>query len=257
MATAGDRAGSGPPRAYARPLPPSGPVTLDAEESAHLVRSRRAVAGDEVVLFDGEGATALGRLVWPDARAAVVEVVGPYPDREPEEAVRLAIALPEAGRADAMLAALAELGVTEVRPLSTERAHPDRLDMPVRRGERWARILRESAKVSGRSRLLALGPPLALADALGGAAGDVLLLDLDPTLPGLLDRLPAAGALPLLLVGPEGGFSPAERARALAEGVPRASLAATVLRTETAALAAAATALAHLRRAGNPPPEGV
>ena len=55
MATAGDRRGPGPERAYVCPLPPAGEVRLGPEESRHLVRVRRVAAGSEVVLFDGRG----------------------------------------------------------------------------------------------------------------------------------------------------------------------------------------------------------
>jgi 16S rRNA (uracil1498-N3)-methyltransferase len=69
-----------------------------------------------------------------------------------------------------------------------------------------------------------------------------VLLDTDPELPGLPSVL-AAAASPLLLVGPEGGFTDEEVAACRGAGVPGASLGACALRTEIAAVAAAAVAL--------------
>jgi 16S rRNA (uracil1498-N3)-methyltransferase len=71
-----------------------------------------------------------------------------------------------------------------------------------------------------------------------------VVLDPDPSLPPL-PRVLGDAAEALLLVGPEGGFSEAEVSRLGSLGARRASLGACVLRVETAALAAAAVALAR------------
>lgn len=236
MATAGGARGSGPERAFAPELPATGAVTLDAEESSHLVRSRRVRVGEAVVLFDGRGTTRIGSLRKADGRAAVVEVEGDYPARAPARRVRLAVSLPEAGRADRLVGALAELGVETLAPLVCERTPPGRGDLAARRTQRWERLAREAAKVNGAARVLAFHSPLAFAEALREVA---VLLDPDPGLPPLLDVVPARGP-PWILIGPEGGFSGAELAAARAAGCAAARLGNLVLRTETAAVAAAA-----------------
>lgn len=240
MATAGDGPGPGPERAFLAPLPPGGPAALDAAESRHLVRVRRAVAGDSIVLFDGRGTTRLARLLVADGRRAEVLVLGTYPDREPARDVTLVVSLPEPARADAMVAQLAELGVSLLVPLVATRTPPERAGFAVSRAERWGRLALEAAKVNGRSRLLAFGPPVPFAAALAGPA---VLLDPDPGAPPLREVLPPAGPLPALLVGPEGGFTSEERGLAAAAGAGRASLGRTALRVETAAVAAASVAL--------------
>ena len=70
-----------------------------------------------------------------------------------------------------------------------------------------------------------------------------MLLDPDPSSPWLAERLPPSGLLPWLLVGPEGGFTPQEMAAVRAASVPIVRIAATTLRVERAAVAAAAQAL--------------
>ena len=244
MATAGGARGGGAERAFAAVLPPSGPVVLSSEESAHLVRSRRVSVGDEVVLFDGRGATRRGRMVQVDARAAVVEVLGEAPDREPARALRLFVSPPEAPRTDDMVSALAELGVAHLTPLVCTRTPAGRLEGWARRAERHERLLVEAAKVSGRSRFLTLGAARTLAEVLAAPPVEGLrLLDPDPAAPWFADTLPSEGPLPWLLVGPEGGFTPAEVAAARAAGVSPVRIAATTLRVERAAVAAAAQAL--------------
>lgn len=262
MATSGGTRGVGPERAYAPRLPRSGTVVLSAEESHHLVRVRRARAGDEVVLFDGVGGSALGRLVDERATGASVEWVAPYPDREPRRAVFVETSVPGPSRLDELVASLAELGVTAWGPIVCERSDRKFVDALERRAERLGRLLIEAAKVSGRSRLMTIAVPREFADAVardaassgagvgdgvGGARGGVtVLLDPDPAAPLLRDVL-ASRCEPhvavRLIVGPEGGFTPAELERATAAGIASASLGACALRTELAAVAAAAIAL--------------
>lgn len=247
MATAGDRAGSGPERAFAQPLPEEGRVTLDADESRHLVRVRRVREGDRVVLFDGQGTTRAARLVAAEPRAAVLEVEGPYPDREPARAIRLATALPEGARADALVSACAELGVAALLPLAFARSPAGREDRMRRRAARWSRLIGEAAKVNGRSRQLEVRAMTPFTDWLPTAGGQAVLLDPDPAAPrlvALLAGLSPGAALPWLVIGPEGGFTDAERTAARAAGAGRARLGVTALRVETGAIAAAAVAAA-------------
>ncbi len=236
MATAGDARGSGPERAFAPELPERGPVILDAEESAHLVRSRRVRQGEAVVLFDGRGTTVIGRLTTDDPRAAVVEVEGAYPGRVPARTVRLAVSLPEGGKADRLVSGLAELGVAVFAPLVCARTPPGRADLAVRRAERWARLAREATKVNGCATMLTCAPARSLEACLGEHA---MLLDPDPEAPRLVETI-VEDESPWVLVGPEGGFTDEELAGARAVGARIVRLGNLALRTETAALAAAA-----------------
>jgi 16S rRNA (uracil1498-N3)-methyltransferase len=262
VATAGERRGAGPERAFHAPLPATGTVRLDAEEGRHLVRVRRARAGDEVVLFDGRGTTRLGRLLDEDVGkdgGPHVLLVGDAPAREPRRDVAVAVAFPGAGRTDDLVSSLAELGVDLVVPLETARGEVDPAALLARRAERFERLAREAAKVSGRAHLLRVAPARPLAALLRGAGAvpvaprapgerrppegyAPVLLDTDPSLPPLPEVLRAVRD-PILLVGPEGGFTDEEVAACLAGGVPAASLGFCALRTDLAAVAAAAVAL--------------
>lgn len=249
MASRGDARGAGPERAYVAALPLDGTVRLDREEGHHLVRVRRARPGDEVVLFDGRGGTRRARLLEADASAPLLRIEGEYPDREPRREVTVACALPAAGRADDLVAALAEMGVSRLVPLACERSGADPSEVLGRRRERFERIVRESAKVNGRSRLLTVEPartPLATVGAPGARpfADLGILLDTDPGLPRLPQVLGPGTSPCLLLVGPEGGFTAEEATALRGAGALPASLGACALRTETAAVAAAAIALA-------------
>jgi 16S rRNA (uracil1498-N3)-methyltransferase len=240
MATAGAGRGVGPERAYAPEIPPEGEVALPPEEARHLVRVRRLAPGDALVLFDGRGRSAVATLVRVGRGVAIARVDGPWPDREPARPVRLAVSLPEPPRADRLVSVLAEMGVAELVPLVAARTHPRRAAMVAERADRFHRLAVEAAKVNGRARLLAVAPARTLADALREPC---VLLDPDPAARPLLEALADRETLPLLLVGPEGGFTDDEIALARAAGAEVSRLGIAVLRVENAALAAAAVAL--------------
>ncbi len=204
------------------------------------MRSRRVGVGEAVVLFDGLGASRLGRLVDAHPKAARVAVAGDYPDRRPSRSLRLAVAVPEMGRSDRMVQALAELGVFELAPLVTARSAAGRAEQAARRGPRWTKLAREACKVNGCARALRLAPALPLGAALRAGA---VLLDPDPAAAPLAQVLSSTPDDAWLLVGPEGGFTDDEFAQAREAGVAIARLGATALRVETAAVAAAAIAL--------------
>jgi 16S rRNA (uracil1498-N3)-methyltransferase len=245
VATAGGGRGTGPERAWVAPLPAAGRVTLDGDESAHLVRVRRVRAGDEVVLFDGAGITRRARLALADPKAAVLEIEGDAEDREPARPLTLAVSPPEPARADELVQSLAWLGVTRLVPLVCERTPRGRADLVSRRRTRWERLAREAAKGNGRSRVLTVAEPLPLAALLAAPPAEgLVLLDPDPRAHGFTSVLSAGRMFPWLLIGPEGGFTAPEVAAATQVGAIVARLGATALRVELAAVAAASVALA-------------
>jgi 16S rRNA (uracil1498-N3)-methyltransferase len=121
------------------------------------------------------------------------------------------------------------------------------------RGERalarWRSTAREAAKQSRRAWLPEIAAPVstaALAKRVSGAAR-AIVLEADAPLRLHQVELPDAGDV-MLIVGPEGGISPAERAALRAAGAIEARLGPTVLRTSTAGAVGAATLLTRTNR---------
>ena len=140
-----------------------------------------------------------------------------------------------------------ELGAARLTLVASERTQRFRASEAL--VPRLARVAREAAKQSRRARAGPRSPgPVALARrAARRSAADTRLI-LDPSgepFPGALCRASPTA----LLVGPEGGWTDAELAAALAAGWVAASLAAGKLRAETAAVAALTLARAALARA--------
>jgi len=228
-------------RLYCTPLA-VGSVTLSAAESHHAAVVRRAKNGDEVVLFDGAGAEASGRIARPNRRAVVVDVeqITHHP---PDLAIdlTLAVALGKAQRQSYVIEKCTELGVGAIWPLGTDRSvsRPGAATV-----EKWNRRAIEAAKQSRRRWLPQITAARALTDA--AAAFDqfdyVAFADTEGT---RLEwdravRSLERGSRVLVLIGPEGGWSAAERSQLEECGAAAICLAPTVLRTETAAVAACA-----------------
>lgn len=215
-------------------------VRLEPSQSRHLETVLRLAPGAELEIFDGRGSS------WPARiESAGVLRLGPRKDPEPGGAdVWLAQALAKGEKLDLVVQKATELGATRILPLAVERSVV-RLgeDRAERRVARLRRIAQEAARQSGRSDVPAVDAPCTLADLAGllrdepGRRG--LLLDRDEREVRLSHAARGASRL-LIVVGPEGGFTPAERAQAVEAGFALVGLGRPVLRTETAGLAALA-----------------
>ncbi len=214
-------------RFRATPLPVAGaPAALDAAASFHAVRVLRLGVGAPLVLFDGAGAEVDAVVRAVDGGVVVAEAVGPPRAPAARADVVLLVGLPKGPSMDLAVRMATEAGVTHVVPVVARRsvATGDRAD-------RWRRIAAAAARQCCRPDDPTIDEPSSLADALGRVTTPerwiALPTDGPPPAPN------AAGAA--LLVGPEGGFDPAEIALAHTHGFAPISLGPFVLRVETAA----------------------
>ncbi len=225
-------------------IPPAGAsCRIGGEEVAHA-RARRLSAGDPVILVDGSGREAQGRLtrLSRGALEVAVESVGPAAP-QPASEIHLLVAAVRAERLAWIAEKATELGAERLTLVSSERTQRFRAGegLPAR----LSRVVREAAKQCERARWPSIAGPVALADLLRSEASANRLI-LDPTGEPFPAALPAGSTA--LLVGPEGGWTDAELEAALESGWIAASLAAGKLRAETAAIAALTLARAALAR---------
>jgi 16S rRNA (uracil1498-N3)-methyltransferase len=138
-----------------------------------------------------------------------------------------------------------ELGVAEIRLAITERSNADHT-----RIDRLEIIAAEAAEQTGRLDIPAIRAPESLSRIIGAGLDGARLVFCDEAgeAPPLLEALAGLPPGPLaLLIGPEGGFSPAERSALRSrEGTIPVSLGPRILRADTAALVALALAQAAL-----------
>lgn len=228
-------------------LVPAGTVAraryeLDEHEAHHL-RVRRAQAGDSVMLRDGAGLVGAGRLAREGKRWVVEAAMVDRLPRPPE--LTLVVGAGDRERFGWLVEKAAELGAARVVPLETERSGAVATRLREGHLDRFRRQAREALKQCGA----AWAPEVAAAVGLDGlaaiaAAGELWLADPigDPP-PSRLDGGPVT-----VVIGPEGGFTAAEREGVLSSRARPVVLGPHTLRFETAAVAAAAlVAAARLR----------
>jgi 16S rRNA (uracil1498-N3)-methyltransferase len=213
---------------------------LPADQAHHARDVLRLTPGDEVELFTPMGQVARAIITQADA-AAVIAQVESVDQTPPTFELTIASAVPKAARSDWMIEKLSELGVSRFIPLQTDRSvvHPEG------RGkiERWERLAAESAKQSRRAGVMTIDPLTVLRKLLDAHTDRIAFLSTAPGAVPLPSILKAPSPL-TLLVGPEGGWSDAELAAFAERDLTPITLGATILRVETAAIAAAAVVAA-------------
>ncbi|MCP4834158.1 MAG: 16S rRNA (uracil(1498)-N(3))-methyltransferase [Phycisphaera sp.] len=234
-------------------LPPSGGVVvLEKKEARHALGPRRLGDGDEVVVFDGRGTSASARIGSRDERGGLELVVGDHHQAVSEHpSIELAASLPKGDRLSTMLDMATQLGIAAFTPLkctfsvvSLDRKRQD----PT---ERWARIMVEACKQSRRASLPAIREQATPTEVIERAATEgatIVVGDASGRPPA---ELFSGVERVVVLVGPEGGFSPAEESMLTAASdagrLHRIAIGRGVLRVEAAATAMLAAIRSHGR----------
>jgi len=238
------------PRLVVDALPAPGAICrITGPEAAHA-HARRLRRGDRVVLIDGSGREAVGRLLGGGAHGLDVEVESVAEAADDSSGsptaippITLAVSAVRAERLSWIAEKATELGAARLTIVTSERTQRFRATEAL--GARLQRVVREAAKQAQRARWPEIAGPIPLAALLAEQrTGHRLVLDSQgEPFPAELSRAPT-----MLLVGPEGGWSEADLGAVIAAGWSVASLAAGLLRAETAAVAALALARAALAR---------
>lgn len=238
----------------AEALTREGRVSLSADQSHYLLNVLRLGERAQVRLFNGRHGEWTGRLVERHKRACVIALDTQVRRQEVGPDLHLLFAPLKKTRTDFVVEKACELGVSAICPVFTERTGADRVNV-----ERLSAVAREAAEQSERLDAPLVCAPQTLSAALADwdPARRILFCDEGAARSDSPWAQPGADAAPVLqalfatpdvktgpwavLVGPEGGFSPKERAlvRSHSACVP-VSLGPRVLRADTAALAALA-----------------
>jgi 16S rRNA (uracil1498-N3)-methyltransferase len=230
------------PRVY-HPNLTAGRLTLDENEAHHIVRVLRMEGGDEVELFVGHGGLAEGRIASVERARVTVEVETPR--RLPFDLkyrVTLAVAMSKAHRQSYLVEKCTELGVAALWPVLSERSVTRPAEAAV---DKWSRRAIEAAKQSLRAWVPRVESPLSLAEAVARHGDFQCCVVAAPSsvdsCSKTLEALPVDASV-LALIGPEGGWTPAELQSFTSVSIRPVALSPTVLRTETAAVAICAAA---------------
>lgn len=217
-------------------------LTVDGTAHKHLVRVLRVQAGDTLGVFDGLGNEIEAEVLSIDRQSLSLRLGTRKAIPAPATRITLLQVLPRADRMELIVQKTTELGVTTIVPVVTARAS---LDAGQASGklERWRTIAREAARQCGRADFPRIDEPLGLDEAARNVATTEavrLVLWESENQRSLSRSIPEGCRDIVLLIGPEGGFSPDDVARVAGLGFISVGLGPRILRTETAAIVAVA-----------------
>ncbi|MFD1612875.1 16S rRNA (uracil(1498)-N(3))-methyltransferase [Sphingomonas tabacisoli] len=216
-----------------QPLADGMELRIEGGQAHYLLSVMRMKAGGAVKLFDDRTGEWLGEVAQTGKRDLIVRIAARLRDREAVPDLWLCVAPIKRGRIDWVAEKASELGVARLVPVATRRAVVDKLN-----AERLRAHMIEAAEQCERTALPEIADMVSL-DALlrdWPAERALFFADEEGGTPLAQAIRPGPAAI---LIGPEGGFDPAEREaiRAVSAAVP-ISLGPRILRAETAAIAA-------------------
>ncbi len=220
---------------------------LDVADSHHCTDVLRLGVGDKIMIFDGQGHEAAAELLEVSRKHALISIGERTLQARSRCAITLVQAVPKGKNMDLVIQKGVELGVSAIIPILTEHTvlRIEGAGDAVRKQERWQAIAIEACKQCGQNRMPEIGLPrtakVLFADLR--KVDLILIASLQPVARPLKEvlasYLTAKGGLPqsvVILIGPEGDFTAAETAEALAKGAAPITLGPITLRTETAAI---------------------
>ena len=217
-------------------------AALMGDHAAHLVRVLRARVGQE---FDvvADGAVRRGRIVSISESRVEFELGEEMPAAAAPD-LTLLLSILKFDRFEWAIEKCTELGVKKIVPVIARRTDAHLASASAKRVERWRRIAVQSAEQSRRTAPPEISDPLKLQEALRVPGKLRVVLseaEKQTRLPDLFASSQDADAV--LAIGPEGGWTEDELEMFQTEHWISASLGRTILRAETAAIAATALAI--------------
>ena len=219
-------------------------VISDPGQLHHIRDVLRNGPGDKIILFDAKGSQFTGVIAGIGQDSIEVDIKA---RRNPVAAaglkLTLACAIPKGKTMDGIIDKLTQLGVERIIPMQTQRVIVSwNEDKKSRHLERWTKIAQNSCEQSGRSRLVEIEAVKNISEILAEEKDYDLKL-----IPALCGRRRSLKKILrnnkpkkiIILIGPEGDFTAREVERARRSGFRPVTLGDTVLRVETAAVAAA------------------
>jgi len=227
------------------PLAAGATIACTPEQANYLLNVLRLGVGTEILIFNGRDGEWRARLADGGKRRCTLECVAQVRPQQDGPDIHYVFAPLKHARLDYMVQKATELGVAHLQPVLTRRTVPSRVNL-----ERMRANAIEAAEQCGVLRVPSVAEPMKLEALLAGwdPRRRLIFCDEGAEVASALAALGQIESGPLaVIVGPEGGFDPAERAllRARPYAVP-ISLGPRIMRADTAAVAALALVNATL-----------
>jgi 16S rRNA (uracil1498-N3)-methyltransferase len=225
-------------------------AALTGEHADHLVRVLRARVGQEFDIATG-GTVRRGRIV-AIAGGRLEFQLGDEVGSAQTLRVTLLLSVFKFDRMEWAIEKCTELGVSRIVPVTARRTDTHLAAAAAKRVERWRRIALQAAEQSRRVTPPEIADPAKLADVIHRDSGHRIVLSEEEKQTSLRDLLESRrsagedGGEIILALGPEGGWTAEELQDFSSAGWMSASLGSTILRAETAAIAALAIVMSAL-----------
>lgn len=211
-------------------------ITLDEDTSKHMIGVLRMQKGEKVLLTDGKGAKATAFIIDENRKRCSVQIESR--EREAEKLPKISIAvslIKNTSRFEWLLEKITEIGVNEIIPLICERTEKSMF-----RYDRMHGILVSAMLQSQQAWLPVLHLPASFETIIkqAGQKQKFIAHCLPENKVSLADQLISQSTAQLILIGPEGDFTPPEIHLALQQNFTPVALGKTRLRTETAGIVA-------------------
>lgn len=213
-------------------------VVFEKKESGHIIKVLRKKAGDQLDITNGRGNLFLAQISNPNPNKCEAEIR--RCTTAPPRPYHLHIAVAPTKRNERMewfLEKATEIGITEITPVIC--AHSERKKVKV---SRYLRVLESAMKQSLQNYIPKLNAPVPFSEFMTKThQGQNFIAHCEDAPKEFLQKKLHGDRPVLILIGPEGDFSPSEIGEALQQDFVPVSLGNHRLRTETAALVACHT----------------
>ncbi len=219
---------------FYQPGIPQGITYLDAEESRHAIRVLRMSEGDPLTLTDGSGFFYTAQIAIADSKKCEFNILEKREVKKRDFSIHIAIApTKNADRMEWFVEKAVEIGVEEISFILCKNSERKTVNM-----DRIWKIAVSALKQSQQAWLPKINEIVPLNRIFNSPADQKFIAHVDSTNPKQLQSEALALKKYLILIGPEGDFSPEELATAIQHGFVKVSLGTHRLRTETAGLVA-------------------
>lgn len=236
-------------------------IINNADDLHHMMKVLRLKEGDEVDVSDTVEWEYRAEIVSLSKEEAVLKILDKQAfAAEPSVEITLYQGIPKQGKMEAIIQKCVELGVHEIVPVFMDRTVVVDKGNFRKKTERWNRISAEAVKQCRRGIIPQISAPVKTADVIEAFADyDLVLFPYENEKGRTIKEVLLTAADPMyeeitgnhlekiaVVIGPEGGFSEAEAEAITKAGGESVSLGRTILRTETAGMAAIAMIMYEL-----------
>ena len=216
-------------------------IIIDTEDVAHISRVLRLGIGDHVTVCDSQGTDYEAEIAEMEQKQIVCSITEKRAsESEPNIKVTLFQGLPKASKMEYIIQKTTELGISEIVPVKLSRCvvKIDNKKDERKKLDRWQKISEAAAKQSGRGIVPQISEIMTLDEVIKRSKEfDLFFVPYEceeqKTLKEVLLSKPDIKSVGFV-IGPEGGFDPAETEKLHESGIDTVTLGKRILRTETA-----------------------